>query len=218
MDYFYQFLVGFAATAIGVILALILERWYDQKKEVKEANDIKVKLLAELRSIRISMLDIHNQNGKTLLISPIKMPIFQGLTTSAKVSLLDRYFWYKDLLSLYKYLDTYNSWQDAKTEKIIRLSDLPINLHIDSPIGSGGDKFDILNAINQSLTNLEEIVLGKHYKSELSEECNVCSNKICDWATDVGLISCMLQKLSTTAKSDISQRHSKRAIMKKRQK
>ncbi len=196
MEYFCQFVIGFASTAIGVVLALLLERWYDNIKDIKEADSIKAKLLIELINIQDTMLKIHNGSRTTLLLSPIKMPIFQGYVNSTKVALLDRYCWYNDLLSLYKYLDTYNSWQDAKTEKTFLLSEnnLQTNNHV---------QINIFSAINKSLLTLEEIVLGKEFLVSETASCTLCKLEACDSSENKGLINCMIVKLSIHDGADL---------------
>ncbi len=191
MDYVYQFLVNFAATTIGVILALLLGRWYDKFKEGEEAESIKAKILIELKSIKSTMLGI--QNGtRAFLLAPIKMPIYQGYRNSSKISLLDRYVWYNELLNLYKYLDTYNSWQDIKTERMA--------LGISNPIL---DQDTLLSKIDKSLMDLEKIVLGEEDSHSMGVDCNLCNLEYCDNADKKGLINCLIAKLSVADKTDL---------------
>jgi len=107
-----------------------------------------LKLNVELKKIKNIMLDIHKAKEIEFFLSPIKMPIFQGFVNSTKISLLDKYSWYDDLLNLYKYLDTYNAWHDLKTNKSL----------INNIANSESNKYNSL--INKSLLEIEIIVLG----------------------------------------------------------
>ena len=117
MEYIFSFLFSVLATTIGVILAFLVQRLYDDFKEKKEAKELKLKIKNELTGIKDYIKAIHTRGEDMLLLDPIKMPVFQGAIYSSKIVLLDRYEWYDDLLNLYKTLDIYNAWHDLKTNK-----------------------------------------------------------------------------------------------------
>ena len=200
--YFYEFLVNFAATVIGVFLALLLQKRYERSKETKEAENIKEQLKDELKNIKKMIIDTHKREDE-LLLSPIKMPVFQGYVNSTKISLLDRYTWYNDLLNLYKYLDTYNDWHNLKTDKTFNNST---------------EKNDKSN-IDSSLLTIEKISIGLKNIAEAKlsdEERIVVNSETCSLSTCVlkkkceltpmvnGSIDCMIAKLSIKDKSDFN--------------
>jgi len=194
MEYTCLFLVSFTATTSGVVLALLLQKWYEGRKETNETESIKCKLNVELQKIKNIMLNIHRAKETEFFLSPIKMPIFQGFVNSTKIALLDKYSWYNDMLNLYKYLDTYNAWHDLKTNKSL------IN-NIANPESS---KYNSL--INISLLEIEKIVLGLSNIEETKrskEENEIVSNDKHLKDNDenvIGLIDCVISKISIKTK------------------
>lgn len=172
------------ATFIGVFSALIAQKIYEDLKEAKEAKDAKNKIRAEVAQIAQNLASI--KENDIWVLCPIKMPIYQGLINSAKISLLDRYVWYEELLSLYNELSTYNSWCE------FRLTDCT------------EDKVDMVDGI---IKDIEGGFLGDDFESCV-EKCSlpVCIHLGCcetDRMKLKGTINCLLAKVSSVDKSDL---------------
>lgn len=116
MDYIFQFLVGFTATTLGVFLALFLQKRHERSKKNREAEEIKEKIKVELVDA-IHTIKITRERKDELFLSPIKTPVFKAYVDSTKITLLDKYTWYDNLLNLYKYIDDFNAWHNLKTDK-----------------------------------------------------------------------------------------------------
>ena len=212
LEFTMQFLISFVATALGVLLALILQRWDDEKKEAKEAENIKIKLRIELQKTKKSIIKIHKSRTQNFL-SPIKMPIYQGFANSAKIALLDRYIWYNDLISLYKYLDNYNAWHDLKTDKVLERDLLKSQKSSDCQINRVSQKVD------ESLLNMEKTILGTIMINQIapletdrelddfidnSEYVHKCLVNECENQVEYnGLINCMISELAYNNGEDL---------------
>jgi len=118
MEYIFSFFVSVLATSIGVAFALVGQHWYENRKNLKEAEYLKAKMKAELEVIKDTIADIH-KGGSKLLLSPIKMPVYHGAVSSLKIVLLSIYDWYEELLRLYETLETYNAWHELKTKRAL---------------------------------------------------------------------------------------------------
>jgi hypothetical protein len=117
LEWFLAFLGNFAATTLGVFVALFVQKWWDSLKEAKEAEGMKFSIKDELQKIRKTIMDAHNETKSGVLLSPIKMPVYTGFVNSTKIGLLSRYAWYNRLISLYGTFDTYNSWHNFRSDK-----------------------------------------------------------------------------------------------------
>lgn len=151
-----NFILNIITTFLGVIFALILQRVYDKTNEKEEANNLKSKIEVEIKRIWQSLLDIEISNK--MVIDPIKMPIYDGLISSTKISLLDRYEWYDDLIAFYDEIHTYNNWcnfrlkfcrnEDKKeVDNIIK----SIENHF---LGDKNKRIDLIKLKNKALDNM----------------------------------------------------------------
>lgn len=111
-----NFIVALAATAIGVYLALRVQKNAESSKRNKDAEEVKNKIKEELAEAIVTIRSTREQRD-SLFLSPIKTPVFKAYVNSTKITLLDKYDWYKELLILYKYIDDINSWHNLKTDK-----------------------------------------------------------------------------------------------------
>jgi hypothetical protein len=116
LEYVSQFLIGLSATTLGVFLGLFLQKRYERSKKNKEAEEIKGKIKVELDDA-IHTIKTTRERKDELFLSPIKTPVFKAYVDSTKITLLDKYPWYDDLLNLYKYIDDFNAWHNLKTDK-----------------------------------------------------------------------------------------------------
>lgn len=116
MEYFFQFLVSLAATTTGVFLAIIAQKRRERSIKNKEAMEIKEKIKVEITEAINTIKDISTRESE-LFLSPIKTPVFKAYVNSTKITILDKYQWYNNLLVLYKYIDDLNLWHNLKAEK-----------------------------------------------------------------------------------------------------
>jgi hypothetical protein len=116
MEYFFQFLVDLTATTIGVFLAIIAQKHREYSIKNKEVEEMKEKIKTELKEVINTTKDISIRNNE-LFLFPIKTPVFKAYVDSTKITLLDKYQWYNNLLIVYKYIDDFNLWHNLKAEK-----------------------------------------------------------------------------------------------------
>lgn len=178
---------GIIETFIGVLFALIFQKIYEDLKETKEANEQKVKIGKELTQILGDLARIHESN--IMVLNPIKMPIYQGLVNSTKISLLDRFIWYDELLSIYSDLSTYNAWCEFR---LTNCTD------------------DKVQEVDDIIKDIEDVFLGKKPEDDpnacLYNVCPVCSSCKSEKVKLKGSMNCLLAKVSITDKSDYSKK------------
>jgi hypothetical protein len=150
MEFIIAFLANFFATTIGVILAFISQGLYEKRRDEKKAKELKQKIKNELIVIKKNICDIHN-GEKKLLLSPIKMPVYQGAINSLQIGLLSKYDWYDELILLYDTLETYNIWHNLKTDKAL-------------------DRENLLLEIKGMLTTVEKELLDKTNYDNINSE------------------------------------------------
>lgn len=175
------FFPGVIETFIGVLVALFFQKIYEDLKDMQEAKKQKVKIKKELIEIYEDLTQIQKNN--IIALNPIKMPIFLGLVNSTKISLLDRYLWYDEMLSVYNDLSTYNSWCEFRltstNEENVKVADNIIKV-------------------------MEEKFIGKK-KEKGSCQCNACtiySTRESEKINLEGTINCLITKVGVTDKSD----------------
>ena len=117
MEYFFQFIIGAMATALGVFLGLFLQKQHEQSRKNKEAEEIKEKIKAELCDAIFVIKKMSKRHDSELFLSPVKTPVFKAYVDLTKITLLAKYPWYDKLLKLYKYIDDFNAWHNIKTNK-----------------------------------------------------------------------------------------------------
>lgn len=175
------FFPGVIETFIGVLVALILQKIYEDWKDMQEAKKQKGKIKKELTEISKDL--VHIQKNNMIVLNPIKMPIFSGLINSTKIALLDRYLWYEELLSVYNDLSTYNSWCEYRltnsNEENVKVADNIIKLMEDKFIGKKSEE----NSCQYSV-------------------CTMCSTCESEKNNLEGTVNCLLTKVSVTDKSD----------------
>ena len=149
LEYFWDFLVGLSATAVGVILALYTQMLYERYKQNKETEEIRGKIKKELEDA-IHTINTTRERKNELFLSPIKTPVFKAYVDSTKITLLDnKYAWYDDLLVLYKYFDDFNAWHNLKADK------------------SFDKNVDNLQKINVGLQNVEKLIMESNVIKQL---------------------------------------------------
>jgi hypothetical protein len=147
-EYFFDFLVGLLATGVGVFLALYAQMLYERYKQNKETEEIKIKIKKELEEAIETIKDISTRSSE-IFLSPIKTPVFKAYVNSTKVTLLDKYQWYNNLLIVYKYIDDLNLWHNLKAEK------------------SFDNNTDYLEKINDGLKIVENNILVSNVINEM---------------------------------------------------
>lgn len=110
-----QFWPSIIATFFGVVAAIYVQKKYEDWKQNREAKDIKNKIVSELAEIKKQLESVSEVSTEKLVLSPIPLPIYNGLIASAKISLFSRFDWYAEFLDVYNMLETYNSWHTFRT-------------------------------------------------------------------------------------------------------
>ncbi|MCL2173407.1 MAG: hypothetical protein FWB84_07215 [Candidatus Bathyarchaeota archaeon] len=78
-----QFIPSILATFVGVLAALLLQRFYEWWKETNEAKEIKKRARAELIRIKDELTDIAH-NEELLMLKPIKTPVYHNVINLTK--------------------------------------------------------------------------------------------------------------------------------------
>jgi len=104
------------ATFAGFVLALIGERLYDYYKDLREGNELVKAFNREIQTILSEVKKVRD-NGNSVWINPIKIPIWDSVISTNKISLLCNYNWYSDLFRLYNEIKDYNEWHFIRTQQ-----------------------------------------------------------------------------------------------------
>ncbi len=177
-----QFIPGVLETFIGVIIALIFQKIYEDIKENKEANKQKLRIKNELINILDDLTQIQENN--IMVLNPIKMPIFQGLKNSAKLSLLERFVWYDEMLSVYNELSSYVSWCEFRLTHC---------------------KNENIDTTDNIIKKMEIDFLGKsHDDSQVCQYtiCPICTNCKLENIKLKGSVKCLIAKVSVINGTD----------------
>ncbi len=111
------------ATFIGVLLALAGERLYDCYKDWREGVNL-IKMFQRELSTTKDIIEKVNSATNMTWINPIKVPIWESVINTNRISLLSSHMWYSDLLSLYDDIKDYNEWHLIRTKQYYRDADV----------------------------------------------------------------------------------------------
>ena len=107
-------IVSIISTFLGFLLAILGERIYDAYKDRKVGNELTQAFITELTGFVFTINKVSIDDTVTW-INPIKMPIWEGAVSTNKISLLRKYDWFSNLLSLYDEVRDYNEWHHLRT-------------------------------------------------------------------------------------------------------
>lgn len=110
-----DFFVSVFSTFLGVILALVGERFYDKYKNKEESKNLKKAFHTEMENI-IKIIEKIKSKPDLIWLNPIKIPIWESTVSTNQLSLICTEAWYPDLLSLYDEIKDYNEWQLLRTK------------------------------------------------------------------------------------------------------